>query len=201
MSTSTQFRYNTVRFGKFMRWIGFATFSVKNINDEKVHVTKTDFMLLLANLSISVFMILISFYFALNTTIGEGRTLLHYVTSFVMTSASLVCFVSIITVFCFRNKVWRFVVTLDEINTIFEKIGINVVIKNFGTLVTSCIVFCVSLIITGLLLMVSLEYDKKPLLLIFFAYSSYSYSTIMVWMILFHMAIFRRFRFLNDALR
>jgi hypothetical protein len=190
---------NGIKIGKCIKVFGFATFSINSFDDEKVHVTRTDALLLVGNLVIAFFMFYVTAIYGIENL--AEKSILKYVAFFVALSASSVCIISLICVFFFRNKIWNLLKTLNGINESFKKINVDANQKNYNKLIIYGIGFFVCMIFGGIFLMAYLlDYMRKPGILFHIAYLSFSFSLSMAWIILFHLAVFRRFLLLNQSI-
>lgn len=190
----------TVRISQYVKIFGFATCTVKSFDDERVHVSRTDAILLIANLTFSFLMIYSTILYGLNYLIG--KSLMQYVAFCVMISSSLVCFISILCSFCFRNKIWGLVKIMQRIDDNFESLNVDTEPKGFKSYILIGIGFFVTMIFIGIFNMAYLfEYYNRPSILIHFLYLSFSFSFVMSWMILFHVGVYRRFMLMNMKLK
>jgi hypothetical protein len=106
------------------------------------------------------------------------------------------------SIFFFRNKIWKFARLIDMIDDNFSIIGVKSGADFFMKLLLSLFAAVVLFTLIGIALMESfLDYDNVFQVLLHFIYLSMNFSFCMFWAILFHGAIFRRFKILNDVLR
>lgn len=182
---------------KFIKFIGFGTFSVKN---DKAYVTVFDFAFLIFNL------LLASFVFYLSLTYGIERlskrsTLLALGVIITMMCGSLVAIISMICVFCNRHRIWEVVVTLDTVISKFRKIHVYRIFKPYAMLATFGVV-TVILILLGLLFMATVSgYYNKLIYLVIYGYLSTSFSVMIGWSSLIHLAIYNRLNLINQTIR
>lgn len=193
-------RHDFIRASKWLRIFGYATFSVRNLQDKKVQVSRNDLGWFIANLIISC----IAFYFSIVYSYADlyRKSLIHYVILTVDISISAVCIISIICAFMFRNEMWKYVTLIDAINESFLKIGINAAKDNFLRILLSIFCSIIFFTLVGTLMMTYfMEYYKRPIGLFHFAYLSINFSYSMFWALICHGAICRRFRIMNNILR
>lgn len=194
------FRNNLIVASKWVKLFGYATFSVKNIQDEKVSVTLLDFLCLTVNLTAGC--ILTYFSVAFTSKHFPLKLLLHYVIKVVISSISLVSLISMASVFMFRNKIWKFAKLIDMVDMNFCGIGVKSGVDFFLKLLLSLFAAVVVFTLIGIGIMERfLDYDHVIQVLLHFIYLSLNFSFCMFWAILFHGAIYRRFRILNEVLR
>ncbi|KAG5666657.1 hypothetical protein PVAND_014672 [Polypedilum vanderplanki] len=200
MSGSKTFFLNSVKTIKYLRIFGYATFSAHSVKDERVFVSKADFSFFFGNLLIACLIFYLSMIY--KPVSSSELKIMAYVTKFVMNSASIICIISLISVFCFRNKIWQLTKLIDSMNELFLSINVDINMKNFKTffmtIATTFIIFqgfglfCMSYF---------LNYHKKITVLMLFGYLSMSYSTNNGWIMMFQLAVNRRFKAVNEKLR
>ena len=194
------FRKDLIVASNWFKFFGYATFSVRSIQDEKVSVTLKDFLCLTLNLALGC---VLSYFSVIFTNKHFPlKLLLHYVIKVVIVSISLVSMISMTSLFLFRNKIWRFVKLIDTMDEIFLEIGIKSCADFFLKLLITLFGAVVVFTFIGIALMGNfLEYENVFQVLIHFVYLSMNFSFCMFWAILFHGAVYRRFKILNDVLR
>lgn len=184
--------------GKVLKFIGFATFSLRN---EKLCVTRLDFACITFNLIIGLIMFHMSLRFGIDR-LANSSVLLAIGALLTMVSGSLVSIISIVSVFCHRHRIWKIINILDDTMKKFRKIKIN---QNFSIYIMIYGVFMVVsvlLIVLGLTVMyVWLGYNGKIAILSVYGYLSTSFSACMGWSSMFYLAIYLRLKLLNNAIR
>lgn len=195
------FRNNLIVASKWLKLFGYATFSVKSIQDVKVSVTLMDFLCLTVNLTAGC--ILTYFSVVFTSEHYPLKLLLHCVIKVVISSISLVSLISMASVFIFRNKIWKFAKLIDMMDINFCDIGVKSGADFFLKLLIYLFAAVLIFTLIGIALMERfLDYDHSVIqVLLHFIYLSLNFSFCMFWAILFHGAINRRFGILNDVLR
>lgn len=191
---------NSARIARFVKIFGFATFTIKSFQDDRVFVSRTDVLFLVGNLTLACLMFYFSLSYGLQCLIG--KSLMQYVAFFVMISSSVVCIISIICNFFFRSKIWKLVLIINSIDLYFEKMNVDTTPKQLKWKIFTGIAFFAAMILIGIFNMAYFfNYHKKPMVLIHFMYLSFSFSFSMGWIILFHICIYRRFFMMNKIIR
>lgn len=184
--------------GKFLKLIGFGTFSLV---DEKVKVTAFDFACFTFNISVGCLVFYLSLWYS-GQQLNKSSVLLSIGIFITMNGGSLITIVSMASVFWHRNRIWKLLTMLDKVVEKFRTI------KVFSDFTHYMIAFAVvatvsfAFIAIGLLAMFFfLEYRKKLGVLLIYGYLSATFATSMLWTAMFHLAIYIRLRLLNDTIR
>lgn len=184
---------------KVLKIFGYATFSLKNLESQEIHVTFYDFLLLSINLLIACGMTYKAMLY--DPVYIHEKTIMTFVGKFTMTSAGVVCIISMICCFAFRHKIWKIVNILQGIDDRFKEIKVQTEFKNARRIYGIALFSLIAFILFGAYIMIfKLNYGKKLQIVAHFVYLSTSYSFCMMWMILFNSAIYRRFKIMNEIL-
>ena len=182
----------------FIRLIGFGTFSVKN---DKVYITISDLVWLVFNILFA------SFVFYLSLTLGleqnsKSSKLLALGIVITMTCGSLVSITSMICVFFNRHRIWEVIVTLDDLILKFRTIHVYPNFKRYIIMFAIFTLISIFLIALGVIVMaIFFGYYTKPGYLVIYGYLSTSFSSMMGWSSMFHLAIYLRLNLINQTIR
>lgn len=184
--------------GRYLRFIGFGTFSLK---DEKIYVSVSDFACLSFNLSVAFLVLYLSFCYGVERLMNKSF-LLFLGSIITMMGGSLVAIASIVFVFWHRYRIWKLILILDDIAEKFKKIPIQPNFKPFAILFAAFAIISILLIILGLFIMAQwLGYSDQLGILIVYGYLSASFSASMGWSSMFHLAIYLRLKTVNVVIR
>lgn len=184
--------------GKFLKLIGFATFSLV---DEKVEVTAFDFACLVFNLLTGFFVFNLSLSYGIDR-LTKYSLLLAMGVILTMMCGSIVSIASVISVFCNRFRIWKVVLVLDEVVDKFRRIHVYPNFRRYITIFSVFAALSMFFILLGLVIMATLlGYDKKVFVLIIYGYLSASFSAGMLWSSMFHLSIYLRVNMINKTIR
>lgn len=184
--------------GKFLKLIGFATFSLV---DEKVEVTAFDFACLVFNLLTGFFVFNLSLSYGIDR-LTKYSLLLAMGVILTMMCGSIVSIASVISVFCNRFRIWKVVLVLDEVVDKFRRIHVYPNFRRYSTIFSVFAALSMFFILLGLVIMATLlGYDKKVFVLIIYGYLSASFSAGMLWSSMFHLSIYLRVNMINKTIR
>lgn len=196
MSNYSIRRFATV-FGRYLRLVGYGTFSVKN---EKVHVTLCDFACLSINIFIGVFVLYLSLTYGLVWEKFSILLTLGVLTTTVCGSA--ISIISMVLAFYHREMLWELITSLDIVIEKFKKIQVYPDFKRFVVLFIFFAVLSICIIVSGLVVMdVWLGYDNKRGALLVYGYLSASFAASLGWSSMFHLAIYSRLNLTNKTIR
>lgn len=189
----------SIQLGKYLHFIGFATFSLEN---EKVHVTVYDFACLSFNISIGFLVFYLSLSYGVER-FSKDSVLLALGVLITMMGGSLVSIVSMILIFHHREAIWETVLILDQVTAKFKKIHVHTdYYKRYVLLFVIFAIVSFVLIALGLAVMgIKLGYDQKLGVLVIFGYLTASFSASLGWSSMFHLAIYLRINTINITIR
>ncbi|KAL7018569.1 hypothetical protein ACKWTF_010810 [Chironomus riparius] len=182
-----------------LKMFGYATFSLKKNNNKEIIVTYKDILLFVINLSMGFYMTYrASIYIPDYVT---EKTLMTYVGKFTMVSGGIICIISMICCFAFRNKVWKLINLIQGIDIKFHQANINTEFKQAKKVYGGYFIILMLFIAVGAFIMLfQFNYYKKPIVAVHFVYLITSFCFCMLWMKLFHVALYRRFKIMNNVL-
>lgn len=196
--SSYSLRNFATKLGKYLRYIGFATFSLEN---EKVHVSVHDFVCLSFNLSLGFLV----FYLSLNYGIerlAKYSILLSLGVLITMMCGSLVSILSMIIVFQQRESIWEVVRILDQTIDKFRKIHVYPDFKRYIVIFICLAVVAACCIVFGIFAMgFWFGYSQKLGVLLIYGYLSTSFSASMGWSTMFHLSVYLRIKMINSTIR
>jgi hypothetical protein len=182
-----------------LKVFGYATFSLNKKNKKEIIVTAKDILLLIINLAVATFMTYKASIY--NQDYVTKKTLMTYVGKFTMVSGGMICIISMTCCFAFRDKVWKLINIIQGIDTKFHEVNINTEFKHSKKVYGGYFIMLMMFIAVGAFLMLyHFNYYKKPLVAVHFVYLVTSFCFCMLWMKLFHVALYRRFRIMNNVL-
>ena len=184
--------------GKFLRFIGYATFSQK---DNKIVVTPFDFACLTFNLIIGFFLFYLSLRFGIE--LFSSYSILLAMGIFVtMMCGSVVIIIAMIFAFLHRQRIWKVILVLENAMEKFRMVHVNPNFKRYVMVFALTAALSVFLIIFGLIIMIIwLDYHKKLLILVVYGYLSASFAASMGWSSIFHLGIYLRLNLINQTIR
>lgn len=184
---------------RILKIFGYATFSLNKKDDKEIIVTYKDILLFIVNLLMAGFMTYRASIY--NPDYVTEKTLMTYVGKFTMVSAGIICTISMICCFAFRHKVWKLINIIQRIDKQFHEVNINTEFKHAKKIYGGYFVILMMFIAVGAFIMLyKFNYWKKPIVAVHFVYLVTSFCFCMLWMKLFHVALYRRFKIMNDVL-
>ena len=182
-----------------LKIFGYATFSLKKNSNKEITVTFKDILLLVFNLSTAIYMTYrASIYIPDYVT---EKTLMTYVGKFTMVSGGIICIISMICCFTFRNKVWKLINIIEGIDIKFHEANISTEFKQAKKVYGGYFIILMLFIAVGAFMMLyHFNYYKKPIVAVHFVYLVTSFCFCMLWMKLFHVSLYRRFKIMNSVL-
>lgn len=184
--------------GKFLKLIGFGTFS---LIDNKVQVTAYDFACLTFNLSIGCLVFYLSLWYGAER-LTKSSILVSLGVFITMNGGSLITIVSMVCVYIHRFRIWEVIVMFDVVIEKFKRIQVSPDFKRYMIIFGVFAIVSAFLIFLGLTIMAFwLGYSDKFGILIIYGYLSATFATSMGWTAMFHLAIYLRLRLLNDTIR
>lgn len=185
-------------FGRYLRLIGFGTFSVK---DEKVFVSASDFACLSFNLSVAFIVLYLAFQFGVERLM-KNSFLIFLGSIITMVGGSLVSITSIFFVFWHRELVWKLILVLDDVGEKFQKLNLKPKFRPYAVLFGAFAGITITLITLGLFIMAQwLGYSDNIGVLVIYGYLSASFSASMGWSSMFHLSIYLRLKAVNGIVR
>lgn len=191
-------RNYAIRTGSFLKFIGLATFSLK---DEKVVVTPFDFACLVFNILIGFFVFHSSLVYGIDR-FSNYSILLAIGVFLTMMSSSLVNIISMICVFWHRHRIWKLVTMLDLALVKIKRIKVIADFKRYIVMYSIFAVVTVLLVGFGMFMMtIWLGYSDKIVVLLTYGYLSITFSASMGWSSMFHLSIYLRLNLINQTIR
>lgn len=194
--------YSIVEFSllvkRYIRFIGLGTFSVKN---NKVYVDAFDLFCLFSNLAFGCFVFYLSLNYGLYR-LTNFSILLSLGVFITMMFGSVVSIVAMISIFFNRYRIWEVISILETVILKFRDIGVPPNFKRYVIIFSIFGSVSLLLVILGLIIMaVFFGYSEKPEVLIVFGYLSASFSAMLGWSSMFHLAIYLRLNLINETIR
>lgn len=185
-------------FKKYLRLIGFGTFSIRN---DKVHVTFWDCSCLSFNILLGFFVFYLSLEHGLQR-LEDYSLLLALGVLITMMCGSAVTILSMVLVCYHREVVWELITSLDIAIEKFKKIQVFPDFKRYVMIFVFFAVLSVILISIGLIIMGLLEHSVfKPGAFLTYGYLSTSLAASLGWSSMFHLSIYLRLYLINKTIR
>lgn len=191
-------RTAAIQSGKFLKLIGFGTFS---LIDDKIRVTTFDVACLTFNLAVAFLVFYLSLWYG-TQRLSEKSILLSIGIIITMNGSSMVIIASIISVFCNRYRIWELINLLEDVMEKFQKVHARPNFTRYVIMFAAFAIISAMLIVIGLLVMIQwLGYSAKIGLLITYGYLSATFATSMGWTAMFYVGIYLRLQLVNDTIR
>lgn len=196
--SSYSLREGAFKVSKFLKLVGYGTFSVVN---NKVYVTAFDFACFVFNILIGSFVLYLSLQYSFNG-LSKVSILISIGVIITMNGGAIASLTSTITVFCQRKRVWKVLTALDVTIDKFREIHVYPNFRGFFLFYAAFASTIMITILVGLAIMATwLGYAEKLGILLIYGYLSTTYSMLMAWTAMFHLAIFLRLRLVNETIR